>query len=129
MKTRRTGDALVSAGAVWIARNRDEWLELQRVCLEIEAKRDRHGRPKAHSITRGGVYSTCEMRGIKVSDNATFRRDHDLWSVLSRYLTELHPQLRRVIRHRECDVARQVRMHGLPELEPKYIYKPEGGTK
>lgn len=125
----RGGNALVEQGTRWIAGNRDEWMELQRVCLEIEAKRDRHGRPKARSITRGGVYATCEHLGIKVSNDMTFQRDHDLWSVLARYLTELHPQLGRLIRHRECDVARHVRSHGLPELDASCVYVPRGGRR
>ena len=118
----RNGATLVNQGAAWISQHRDEWMELQRVCLEIEAKRDRHGRPKAHSITRGGIYATCEALRIPISGNLTFRRDHDLWSVLSRYLVDMHPQLKRVIHPRECEVARQVRMHGLPALGKKYKY-------
>ena len=116
---------MVRDAALWIRRNRDEWLEIQRVCLALEAKRDRHGRPKHQSITRGGIYTLAQLEGIAMSNTVVFKRDHSLWSVLSRYLVELHPQLKRVIRHRECDVAKYVRNHGLPELEGKYVYRPE----
>lgn len=119
----KTGSQTVGNAVIWIKMHRDEWLEVQRVCLVLESARDRQGRPKYHSITRGGIYMLAQMDGIRIANDVTFQRDHDLWSVLSRYLTELHPQLKRVIRHRECDVAKYVRAHGLPKLESKYVYR------
>lgn len=107
----------------WIELHPSEWMELQRACLRLESMRDEHGRPLVGSITRGGLYMLCEVHGIPVTDSATFRRDHNLWAVLSRYLTELHPQLARVIRHRECDVARHVRAHGLEPLDDRFVAK------
>lgn len=120
---KRPASSIVKDAVRWIERNKDEWLEVQRVCCILENVRDWNGRPRYSSVTRGSIYMLAQLEGIEITNTKTFKRDHDLWSVLSRYLTDLHPQLERVIRHRECDVAKYVRVHGLPKLKSKYIYK------
>ena len=121
----KAGSVLVGNAVLWIERHREEWLEVQRVCLMLEDVRDWHGRPRYQAINRGGIYQLCQIEGIELTLDETFRRDHDLWSTLARYLVQLHPRLSRVIHTRSGNaVDAYVKAHGLPKLKPKYVYRP-----
>lgn len=120
---KRPASFMVDEAVRWIETHKEEWLEVQRVCCILEDVHEWSGKHRYQSITRDSIYMLAQLEGIEITNDRTFKRDHDLWSVLSRYLTQLHPQLDRVIRHRECDVAKYVRTHGLPKLKAKYVYK------
>lgn len=117
-----TGEQQVFNGWRWIMDHKAEFIELQRICLEIEAATKPDGRKRFGSVTCQSIYMLAEIMGIDVSNDAVFRRNKSLWSTISRYLTAMHPQLERVIEHRECEVARYVRAHGLPEIGSEYYY-------
>ena len=107
----KSGEQQVLDGWNWIVGHKAEFLELQRICLKIEAATRPDGRKRFHSVT-----------WIEITNDAVFRRNKSLWSTISRYLTAMHPELERVIEHRECEVARHVRAHGLPEIGGDYCY-------
>ena len=117
-----SGEQQVLNGWNWITGHQAEFLELQRVCLRIEAATKPDGRKRFHSITCQSIYTLAEIMGIEITNDAVFKRNKTLWSTISRYLTAMHPQLERVIEHRECEVARFVRAHGLPKIGSEYYY-------
>lgn len=112
----------VEKARAWIVSHKQEWLELQRLCLAIEDDRDPTGRHRFERITRDGIYMMAQLKGITITQDAVFRRDHNLWSVLSRYMTLTHPSLQRVLRTKDCPVGRWVDLNGLPELPDGYVY-------
>lgn len=121
--TCKDGEIQVLEAITWIHGHKQEWLRLQEICLRLEAATLPNGNKRFATITRGSVYILAQIIGLEVTEDATFKRNNNLWSTLSRYLVELHPALERVIQPRECEVARWVRMNGLPELDSTYIYK------
>ena len=118
----KTGEQQVPEGWRWIVGHRAEFLELQRICLVIEAATKPDGRKRFGSVTCQSIYMLAEIMGIAISNDAVFRRNKSLWSTVSRYLVAMHPELGRVIEHRECEVARYVRAHGLPKIGSEYHY-------
>jgi len=118
----KSGEQQVLDGWNWIVGHKAEFLELQRICLKIEAATRPDGRKRFHSVTCQSIYMLAEVMGIEITNDAVFRRNKSLWSTISRYLTAMHPELERVIEHRECEVARHVRAHGLPEIGGDYCY-------
>ena len=119
----KTGEQQVGDAVIWIKWHPEEWKRLQETCLRIEAAQDEKGRKRFSGITCGSVYMLAQMVGIEVTNDCTFKRNKSLWSTLARYLVQLHPQLKRVIETRDCEVGRYVNIHGLPELGPEYVYK------
>lgn len=118
----KTGEQQVHEGWRWIVGHRAEFLELQRICLVIEAATKPDGRKRFGSVTCQSIYMLAEIMGIEISNDAVFRRNKSLWSTISRYLVAMHLELGRVIEHRECEVARYVRAHGLPKIGSEYHY-------
>lgn len=118
----KTGEQQVLDGWQWIVDHQSEFIELQRVCLKIEASVKPDGRKRFSSITCQSIYMLAEIMRIEISNDAVFRRNKSHWSTISRYLTAMYPQLERVIEHRACDVARYVLMRGLPKIGPEYYY-------
>lgn len=53
---------------------------------------------------RDNIYDAARRRGLPVSDCRELRRDHNLYSVLSRYMVMLRPKLARCINFRKSDV-------------------------
>jgi hypothetical protein len=119
-----SGRQHVDNAVSWIRANKDEFKELQRLCLLVERATTDTGSYRYHRITCGSIYMLAEMYGIKVGDHPLYKRDKSLWSTVSRYLTEYHPQLNRVIRHKDQTIIGQyVAIHGLPQLHHTYRYK------
>lgn len=114
---RRSGEQLVQEGVQWIKGHPRDWEALQEACVLIEAATDSAGRKKVHRISRDTVYQLALHSGLEIRTDAEYRRDHDLWSTLARYLLHMHPQLVRVIRVRKCAAGDYVLAHGLPEIE------------
>ena len=112
----RTGKQLVMEGVRWIKSHPNDWKALQDACVLIEAARDSSGKPKVATITRDSVYQLALQAGLEIRNDAEYRRDHDLWSTLARYLRHLHPQLVRVIRVRKCAVGEWIVANGFPDL-------------
>ena len=56
------------------------------------------------SFQRDNIYDAARRRGIPITDARELRRDHNLYSVLSRYMVMLRPKLARCINFRKSDV-------------------------
>jgi hypothetical protein len=120
----KEGRKRVNEACLWIKTHKHEFLTLQEICLQIETKRDSHGRHVYHSIMRGSVYLQAEQMHMQITDTKLFKRNNNLWSTISRYLTLYHPELNRVIRHRnQSDVGAYVGRFGLPKLHYTYRLK------
>lgn len=119
----KTGEQQFSEGLRWIKNHPAEFRELQQACLAIEQARNSDGSWQFSSITRSSIYMLAQLAGMRITNEKTFRRNNNLWSTISRFMTALHPQLERVIQHRDCEVARYIKANGLPELPSKCIYK------
>ena len=113
---RRTGEQLVMEGVRWIRSHPRDWQALQEACVLIEAATDARGRKKVGRITRDTVYQLALQADVEIRNDAEYRRDHDLWSTLARYLLHLHPQLARVIRVKRCAVGEWIVANGFPDL-------------
>ena len=117
----KTATTQVYRAFEWILKNPEAWEEVQRICLTLEA-REENGRKKYATLTRDGVYMLAQLEGLEITDDRAFKRDHDLWSTLVRYLLEIHPQLDRVFETRKCAVDDYAQFVGLPQLPSEYIY-------
>ena len=70
--------ALVAKACGWVASNPDTWAKLRRICYRLMLE--------GHVIQRDNVYTLACQNGMTVSEASEFKRDHNLWSVLSRYM-------------------------------------------
>ena len=75
--------ALVAKACGWVASNPDTWAKLRRICYRLMLE--------GHVIQRDNVYTLACQNGMTVSEASEFKRDHNLWSVLSRYMVLQRP--------------------------------------
>lgn len=87
---------MVAKACTWVARHPDRWEALRSLCDALLEEGD--------VIQRGNVYEQARRHGMDVRLASQFRRDHNLWSVLARYLVMERPELLAAIRFRETPV-------------------------
>lgn len=87
---------MVAKACHWVRRNPGKWDQLRRFCGYLMEEGD--------LIQRGNVYELARRYGMDVRLASEFRRDHNLWSVLSRYMVMERPSLLSAIRFRETPV-------------------------
>lgn len=80
---REGAERLVRRACAWVARNPGTWERLRGICRALMRS--------GHVIQRDNVYTLACQAGMDVSEASEFRRDHNLWSVLSRYMVLLEP--------------------------------------
>lgn len=91
----RTPKQRVEEACAWIAHDYPhKWLRLVNLC-EREA-----ANPECKLISRDYLYSMALRQGLTISECEEFRMDHNLWSILSRYLLMFRPNLASVIHPR-----------------------------
>lgn len=90
-------DVRVEMGCCWI---RDNWTNFKRLMLICHREVD-NGNP---CIQRGHIFKLAQEAGMSVSVANELRRDHNLWSVLTRYMVMLSPRLARAIGFRTATV-------------------------
>lgn len=78
-------EALVAKACRWVAANPGTWGRLRGICRRLMAE--------GRVIQRDNVYTLACQSGLDVSEASEFRRDHNLWSVLSRYMVMLSPPM------------------------------------
>lgn len=93
---RRPASEAVSRALRWVRRNPSDWETLFGMCRSLKDA----GVP----VTRGSVFTLAMQRGMDVSEASAFRRDHNLWSVLARYMAMLDPSMLSAIRFRASEV-------------------------
>ena len=81
----------------WIKSNRKT---LNRIMHLIHKEVER-GNP---GVQRDHIYTLAMQSGMRVSDCDELRRNHNLWSVLTRYMVMLSPVLARSLAFRRCGI-------------------------
>lgn len=89
---------MVAKACHWVRKYPDRWQKLKDFCGYLMEEGD--------LIQRGNVYELARRYGMDVRLASEFRRDHNLWSVLSRYMVMERPSLLSAIRFRETTVDR-----------------------
>lgn len=69
----------------WIKHNDKSWKKLRRIV--------RNQIKQGHRVTRDNVYAIAMLNGMSISELEEFRRDHNMWAPLSRYMLMLEPRL------------------------------------
>lgn len=82
---REGAERLVRRACAWVARNPGTWERLRGMCRALMRS--------GHVIQRDNVYTLARQAGMDVSEASEFRRNHNLWSVLSRYMVMLDPPM------------------------------------
>ena len=87
----------VDRACLWIRENPALFRKIMHLA-HIEAERGNG------SFQRDNIYDAARRRGIPITHSRELRRDHNLYSVLSRYMVMLRPKLARCINFRKSDV-------------------------
>ena len=87
----------VQAGCYWIRENRTNFKRIMLICHREVDK----GNP---CLQRGHVYKLAQDAGMSVTVAQELKRDHNLWSVITRYMVMLRPRLARSINFRTAPV-------------------------
>lgn len=90
--------ALVAKACGWVASNPDTWAKLRRICYRLMLE--------GHVIQRDNVYTLACQNGMTVSEASEFKRDHNLWSVLSRYMVLQRPSMLAAVSFRRLHANR-----------------------
>lgn len=88
--------ALVDRACGWVAANPETWEKLRGICYQLMLE--------GHVIQRDNVYTLACQRGMTVSEAGEFKRDHNLWSVLSRYMVLQRPAMLAAVSFRSTPV-------------------------
>lgn len=76
---------MVAKACWWVRKNPEKWEKLKGFCGYLMEEGD--------LIQRGNVYELARRYGMDVRLASEFRRDHNLWSVLTRYMAMERPML------------------------------------
>lgn len=91
-----TAEQKVIKALRWVAKHPDRWKSLRELVGRLAAE--------GHYVQRGSVYLLACQAGMTIQEASVFKRDHNLWSVLSRYMAMLDPSVLSAVRYRESDV-------------------------
>ena len=80
----------------WVRRNPEKWESLKAICRRLMLE--------GELIQRGSVYERARQYGIDVRLLAQFKRDHNLWSVLTRFMAMERPSMLSAISFRTTPV-------------------------
>lgn len=89
---------MVAKACHWVRLHPERWRKLKDFCVYLMEEGD--------LIQRGNVYELARRYGMDVRLASEFRRDHNLWSVLARYMVMERPALLAAIRFRETPIDR-----------------------
>lgn len=87
---------MVAKACRWVRKNPEKWGKLKDFCGYLMEEGD--------LIQRGNVYELARRYGMDVRLASEFRRDHNLWSVLTRYMVMERPMLLSAISFRETPI-------------------------
>lgn len=89
-------EQMVAKACHWVRRNPGKWEALKAICRRLELE--------GELVQRGSVYERARQYGIDVRLLAQFRRNHNLWSVLTRYMAMERPSMLSAITFRATPV-------------------------
>lgn len=78
-------EQMVAKACWWIVKNPEKWDKLKQLCDYLRKEGD--------LIQRGNVYELARRYGMDVTLASEFKRDHNLWSVLARFMVMENPLL------------------------------------
>lgn len=89
-------EQMVAKACWWVRKNPDKWHQLREFCCYL--------RDQGDVIQRGNIYELARFHGMSIKLASEFRRDHNLWSALARYLVLDSPSLLYSIRFRTTPI-------------------------
>ena len=75
----------VAKACHWVRRNPGKWEALKAICRRLELE--------GELVQRGSIYERARQYGLDVRLASQFRRDHNLWSVLTRFMAMERPSM------------------------------------
>lgn len=81
----RRAERAVAKACHWVRRNPEKWESLKAICRRLMLE--------GELVQRGSVYERARQYGIDVRLLAQFKRDHNLWSVLTRFMAMERPSM------------------------------------
>ena len=87
---------IVAKACHWVRRNPDKWSSLKAICHRLMLE--------GELVQRGSIYERARQYGLDVRLCSQFRRDHNLWSVLTRFMAMERPSMLSAISFRVTPV-------------------------
>lgn len=76
---------IVAKACHWVRRNPGKWESLKAICRRLALE--------GELVQRGSIYERARQYGLDVRLASQFRRDHNLWSVLTRFMAMERPSM------------------------------------
>ncbi|MEE0094129.1 MAG: hypothetical protein U0I78_05545 [Collinsella aerofaciens] len=96
MSSEERARKMVAKACHWVRLHPDKWQKLKDFCGYLMEEGD--------LIQRGNVYELARRYGMDVRLASEFKRDHNLWSVLTRYMVMERPSLLSAISFRDTPI-------------------------
>ena len=87
---------IVAKACHWVRRNPDKWSSLKAICHRLMLE--------GELVQRGSIYERARQYGLDVRLASQFKRDHNLWSVLTRFMAMERPSMLSAISFRVTPV-------------------------
>ncbi len=87
---------IVAKACHWVRRNPDKWSSLKAICRRLMLE--------GELVQRGSIYERARQYGLDVRLASQFKRDHNLWSVLTRFMAMESPSMLSAISFRMTPV-------------------------
>lgn len=87
---------IVAKACHWVRRNPDKWSSLKAICRRLMLE--------GELVQRGSIYERARQYGLDVRLASQFKRDHNLWSVLTRFMAMERPSMLSAISFRVTPV-------------------------
>lgn len=76
---------IVAKACHWVRRNPGKWESLKAICRRLMLE--------GELVQRGSIYERARQYGLDVRLASQFKRDHNLWSVLTRFMAMESPSM------------------------------------
>lgn len=87
---------IVAKACHWVRRNPEKWESLKAICRRLMLE--------GELVQRGSIYERARQYGLDVRLASQFKRDHNLWSVLTRFMAMERPSMLSAISFRVTPV-------------------------
>jgi len=87
---------IVAKACHWVRRNPGKWESLKAICRRLMLE--------GELVQRGSIYERARQYGLDVRLASQFKRDHNLWSVLTRFMAMESPSMLSAISFRVTPV-------------------------
>lgn len=87
---------IVAKACHWVRRNPGKWESLKAICRRLMLE--------GELVQRGSIYERARQYGLDVRLASQFKRDHNLWSVLTRFMAMERPSMLSAISFRVTPV-------------------------